>query len=215
MILAILGAIVTMCPFIPPAHPGLNSHSKEILPKEITSQETQELIDRMYDVAYGEDRGQNKKFLVGLAAPQIGIFKRIILVDLEAGAIRHVPKEDPQDIQVFINPEIVWSSEEKSSWREGCFSTGNVLGVVSRSTSVRVRAYDRNGVQFTKEYTGYTARIFQHEIDHLNGIRFPDRIENDSDLHWVEPEQMIEYREKFDHWPTKCPREKWQKMKSG
>lgn len=200
--------------FLPPNHPGLNTRSAEIPLEEISSAETQALIERMYDVAYGEDRGQNKKFLVGLAAPQIGVFKRVILVDLEAAAIRTVPKDNPQEIQVYINPEILWRSEEMASWREGCFSTGKIFGIVPRPNEIIIHAYDRTGQQITQKYEGYTARIFQHEIDHLEGIRFPDRIQNDDHLHWVEEDQVIEYRQKFDTWPQKFPRANWEKLKS-
>jgi peptide deformylase len=62
---------------------------------------------------------------------------------------------------------------------------------------------------------GFVARVFQHEVDHLDGIRFPDRIDNDAHLHWVEPHEIATYAKAAPHWPRLCPRERWLGMKAG
>lgn len=203
-------------PFIAPTDTRLNETSEEVPVSEILSDEIQTIIENMIDIALGKTRNLTKSILVGLAAPQIGIQKRIILVDLAAtGVFTRTETPPPPQIHAFINPEILWRSDETIGWREGCFSTGRIMGIVHRPARVLVQAYDQNGNLIKKEFSGYTARIFQHETDHLHGIRFPDRILNDEDLHWVDEAEVPEYRIVWPTWPKKCPREKWIKMKNG
>ncbi len=202
--------------FLSPTDPRLNQESEVVCPCEITSDETQETIEQMFRVAFGETQDRSKAIMVGLAAPQIGIQERIILVDTAAtGVFTKDSSPPPPKMEVFINPEILWQSEEQLLWREGCFSTGPICGIVPRSKQILVRAYDREGNLITQEYEGYVARIFQHEIDHLNGIRFPDRVSNGEDLHLVEREEHPLYRLNWANWSKKCPREKWLEMKCG
>lgn len=99
---------------------------------------------------------------VGLAAPQVGISKRVIVVDIGEGQFK------------LANPEIVSSSGIQDG-AEGCLSVPDVVGNVKRSERVTVKALDENGDEVTIEASGYLARAFQHEIDHLNGIIFTDK----------------------------------------
>jgi len=100
---------------------------------------------------------------VGLAAPQIGISKRIIVIDTgESGLLE------------LVNPEIVAASGEEVDV-EGCLSIPNTYGEVPRATNVTVTAQDRSGNEFELEAEGLLARVLQHEIDHLDGILFIDR----------------------------------------
>lgn len=105
---------------------------------------------------------------IGLAAPQIGISKQIIAVD----ASELVEDEYPR---VFINPEILESSGE---WvvEEGCLSIPGVSEEVKRPEKILLKFQDETGELFTEEFSGWLSRILQHEIDHLNGILFIDRI---------------------------------------
>ena len=105
---------------------------------------------------------------IGLAAPQIGISKQIIAVD----ASELVEDEYPR---VFINPEILESSGE---WvvEEGCLSIPGVSEEVKRPEKILLKFQDETGELFTEEFSGWLSRILQHEIDHLNGILFVDRI---------------------------------------
>lgn len=196
--------------FVAPNNPILVEIAQPIKTDKITNQETQILIERMLDMAYGEQKDRSKPVLVGLAAPQIGTSKRIILVDIGADG-----KGNVSNLQVFINPEIVFSFNDETEWYEGCYSTDRVCGIVSRPTTVRIKALNREGKEIEQEYSGYVARIFQHEIDHLNGKEFVSHISDDNKLHWVEDEEFPIYRDKeaWRNWPNKCPRERWKQIK--
>ncbi len=106
---------------------------------------------------------------VALAAPQIGVSKRIFIVSEKA--YHENAKWKPL---VFINPEITKASKKLSAAQEGCLSVRWIYGTTSRSESVTVRAQNENGVPFSFGASGLIAQIFQHEIDHLNGILFID-----------------------------------------
>ena len=148
--------------------------------------------------------------MVGLAAPQLGISKRIIIVDVASTGMGGTP-----DLRAYINPKIVERSDQTEQGREGCFSTGNVCGIVERSSNIGIEALDRDGNPLSENWDSFTARIFQHEIDHLDGIRFPERIKDDTKLHWVEPEQFGEYRVHWADWAELCPRATWEAVKVG
>ena len=105
---------------------------------------------------------------VGLAAPQVGILRKAVIV-LETNVAED---EEPYIIEL-INPEII-STEGEQTGSEGCLSVPGEYGLVSRPEKVRVRAQDRDGNFFEVEGTGLTARCFCHEIDHLSGILFTD-----------------------------------------
>lgn len=116
---------------------------------------------------------------VGLAAPQVGILRRAVLV-LET----NVPEGEEEYIIELINPEIVETSGEQEG-PEGCLSVPGVFGWVKRPDHVKVRAQDRDGNPFEVEGDGLTARAFCHEIDHLEGVLFTDlaeRILSDDEL---------------------------------
>lgn len=214
--LRMLNLLLSMSLFLAPTEPSLNEEAYAVCACHIRSDEIQKTIDQMFRVAYGNTEDRSGAILVGLAAPQIGIPKRIILVDLAATGIwGRDTLPPPPRIEAFIDPEIVWKSDRIALGREGCFSTSNICGAVPRAEKIVVRAYDREGNLAIHEWEGYTARIFQHEIDHLDGIRFPDRIEIEEDLHWVEEEELPEYRIHWASWQRRCPREKWLEMKNG
>lgn len=201
--------------FVTPNDPILRKVAQKIPRRKINSQEVKSIIEVMLKKAV-LNRVSKKPFLVGLAAPQIGIPKRIILVDVKATGKRRIKG----DLQVFINPEIIWKSKKTKEWYEGCFSTGRVCGIVSRPTSIKIKGiilrFERNQPQgFEAKYTGYVARIFQHEIDHLDGKLFMDKILNPDHLHWVKKSEFSLYRSKeaWRNWPKKCSFEKWQKIK--
>ncbi len=200
-------------PFTPPGDPLLQKVASEVAPDEILSEKIQSIVEQMFAVARGE-RGEGKKLLmVGLAAPQIGISKRIILVDVGIDT----KDRTPGSLEVFINPEILWSSPAVAEGKEGCYSVDSrVVGIVSRSTDIRIKALDREGNPVETELSGYTARIFQHELDHLDGIRFPDQVGlQGGDLHWVEETDYSEYKENWERWDRKCSKELWDDMKAG
>ncbi len=104
---------------------------------------------------------------IGLAAIQIGVPKRIVTMDL-------AKKDEPRAPQVFINPEIVWSSDERATYEEGCLSIPEYYEEIERPARVRVRYLDRAGTAQEVEAEGLFATCLQHEIDHLNGVLFID-----------------------------------------
>ena len=106
---------------------------------------------------------------VGLAAIQIAEPLRLLVVDT-------AKKEETPAPQVFVNPEIVWSSEERSTYEEGCLSIPEYYAEVERPASVRARALDREGKLRELLAEGLLATVLQHEIDHLNGVLFIDHI---------------------------------------
>jgi peptide deformylase len=198
--------------FVQPNDPILLKIAEPIPEQDITTPSVQSLVDELLDVAYGHRIDREKPTVVGLAAPQVGISRRIIIVDVGATGIGGLSESD---LRVYINPEIVWSSDEREAWCEGCWSTDRVCGVVSRPRRIKVEAFTVEGKKVMEEHEGYVGRIFQHEIDHLNGTEFVNHITDDSKLHWVEDVQWPEYKnnEGWRNWPYKCPRSKWREIK--
>ena len=124
--------------------------------------EVRALVDDMFATMYAAPG-------IGLAAIQIGVPTRVVTMDL-AG------KEEPPQPQVFINPEIVGSSAEKSVYEEGCLSIPEYYEEVERPQAVRVKYLDLDGKPQEIEADGLLATCLQHEIDHLNGVLFIDHI---------------------------------------
>lgn len=109
---------------------------------------------------------------VGLAAPQINVSKRIIVVEYPEN---DAEEDSPVRLYTVVNPEIVQASEKTEFGIEGCLSVPNYLGEVERSLRISVQGYNQYGKKMRIDASDWLARIFQHEIDHLNGILFVDR----------------------------------------
>ena len=129
---------------------------------------------------------------VGLAAPQIGLSDRLIVVEYFEREEDEEKEGSPKKVWAVINPEIVKSSEETLMGVEGCLSIPGLVGEVERHAAIQVKGLNRHGQPVKIKAEGWLARIFQHEIDHLNGILFPDR----ATRVWkpqdeVEPEQEV------------------------
>ena len=112
---------------------------------------------------------------VGLAAPQIGLLERIVVIEYFEKPEEEENEDAPKKVWAVINPEIVKVSEETLMGVEGCLSIPGLLGEVERHAEVHVKALNRHGQPMKIKATGWLARIFQHEIDHLNGILFTER----------------------------------------
>src|SRR5215216_6865960 len=112
---------------------------------------------------------------VGLAAPQIGLSERLIVVEYFENEEDEEQEDAPKKVWAVLNPEIVKASEEKLLGVEGCLSIPNLIGEVERHVSVQVKGLNRHGKPMKIKAEGWLARIFQHEIDHLNGVLFTDR----------------------------------------
>ena len=112
---------------------------------------------------------------VGLAAPQIGLSERIIVIEYFEREEDEEVEEAPKKVWALINPEIVKASEERLMGVEGCLSIPGLIGEVERHAEVQVKGLNRHGKPMKVKARGWLARIFQHEIDHLNGILFTER----------------------------------------
>lgn len=112
---------------------------------------------------------------VGLAAPQIGLLERIVVIEYFEKPEEEENEDAPKKVWAVINPEIVKVSEETLMGVEGCLSIPGLLGEVERYAEVHVKALNRHGKPVKIKAQGWLARIFQHEIDHLNGILFTER----------------------------------------
>ncbi len=112
---------------------------------------------------------------VGLAAPQIGLSERIVVIEYFEKQEDEEKEDAPKKVWAVINPEIVKASPEMMMGVEGCLSIPGLVGEVERHAEVHVKAMNRHGKPVRIKAKGWLARIFQHEIDHLNGIMFTER----------------------------------------
>ena len=114
---------------------------------------------------------------VGLAAPQVNISQRLIVVEYAEHEDNEDMEEKPvkKKLYVMLNPEIIKTSEETVPGVEGCLSVPGVVGEVERFSTIQVKGLNRHGKPMKVKVEGWLARIFQHEIDHVNGVVFPDR----------------------------------------
>lgn len=155
-------------------HTTLRATAKEVPLAMLPSPEIQKIIEEMKKALATQDDG------VAIAAPQIDVSLRIFVVSEKA-----LPNEAGP--VVFINPTIVRLGKKKEMMSEGCLSVRWKYGLVKRATTATVRAYNEHGNQFMVSGKGLLAQIFQHEIDHLNGVLFIDTAINIEDL---PPEQQ-------------------------
>jgi peptide deformylase len=141
--------------------------------ENILADECQQLINKMM-LAVSQSGG------VGIAAPQIHHSVRIFIMCSKPNT--RYPDAPLMAPIAIINPEILHYSSEKVKGWEGCLSVPSMRGLVSRHAQITVRYFDQQGNEQQKELTGFIARIFQHELDHLNGITFIDQLELSKDL---------------------------------
>lgn len=142
--------------------------------------ELRALMDDMLETMYAAPG-------IGLAAAQIGELKRVVVMDLGdkpvEGASDDPEAEESEDLQLarrnprfFVNPEVVWASDEMYAYEEGCLSVPDYYDAVERPARIRVRYMDYAGKQIEEEIEGLYAVCFQHELDHLNGVLFIDHL---------------------------------------
>ena len=133
---------------------------KTCAPFERVDKDVLRLADDMLETMYDAPG-------VGLAAPQIGVLSRMFVMDCTG-------KEDEPDPRVFINPEVVWTSDETNVYNEGCLSLPDMFEDVERPAQARVKYIDLDGNEQEEEFDGLWSTCAQHEIDHLNGKLFID-----------------------------------------
>jgi len=139
--------------------PRLKAVAKDV---EKVDSETRRLVDDMLETMYGAEG-------IGLAAVQIGVAKRVIVMDLDQ-------KEGKKNPRVFINPKLLWVSDELATFQEGCLSVPDIWEDVERPAAIRAEYLDRDGARQTLEADGLLADCLQHEMDHLDGVLFIDHL---------------------------------------
>jgi len=133
----------------------------------------QALIDDLF-ATVAEENG------MGIAAPQVCVSRRIIILAPKPNA--RYPYATTMEPTAMINPEMTWASSNKEKDWEGCLTVPGIRGLVPRHQAIRVRYQTRDGAVLEAEYDGFLARVFQHEVDHLDGLVFLDRVESTKDL---------------------------------
>jgi peptide deformylase len=150
---------MTIRPILTAPDPRLKAVSTNV---DRVDDEIRKLIADMTDSMYEADG-------IGLAAVQIGIPKRVIVIDLDQ-------KEGKKNPRAFINPKILWASEEMASFEEGCLSVPEIWDDVERPARIKAEYLDRDGNCQVLEADGMLATCLQHEMDHLEGILFIDHL---------------------------------------
>ena len=165
-------------------HPALRLRSTSVRKRELKTKKFQNFLDTLAALCL-ESNG------AGIAAPQVGVNKRVIVVHVDPKNPRY-PGKKPFPLTIIINPKVIEKSKEKKEDWEGDLSA-DLRGLVARFTTCTVIGLDRSGspVRFTLGYD-FHARVFQHEIDHLNGIMFVDRVKDTKSL--------TEYEEWKKYW---------------
>lgn len=190
--------------------PRLRTACKEILRRDLHKKKTQLTVDALLDYVYGRNNkgsrsNKAKPMTIGLSANQVGIMEKICIVDF---AVR---RRDHSDVHIFLNPEILWHAKTIVNRWEGCVNFPDIWGEVPRYKSIKVKALDRWGNEFVITAKGWQAVLLQHEIDHLNGTLFIDRLEDPAKAHFVKPNQYKLYKKNHKHWKQFIDVSKWAK----
>jgi len=158
---------VTRLAILSVGHPTLRSPAREVSEQELQTPETQRFIDDLIETM--RDAGG-----AGLAANQVDDLRRIAVIEVDQNA--RYPYKPPIPLTVIVNPRLEPVDEETVAINEGCLSVPDLRGEAERHVSIRVSYLDRDGAAHEELYRGLTAGTFQHEIDHLDGVLFLDRV---------------------------------------
>jgi len=158
--------------------PVLRQKARPLSREEILDRSTQELIEAMRETMHDAPG-------VGLAAPQVGFSLQLVVIEDQAEFIQKLPAEQvaerersPVPFHVLINPKLTLLSSEAAEFFEGCLSVAGFTAVVPRAKQVRVEGLNEKAEPVIIEATGWYARILQHEIDHLGGVLYVDRMKS-------------------------------------
>jgi peptide deformylase len=154
--------------------PVLRERARELTAAELASAPVQTLIDDLIETMRAASGA-------GLAANQVGELLRVAVIEVD-GTNERYPYKPPIPLTVIVNPVIEPLDDELFEINEGCLSVPDVRGVVPRNVSIRVRYRDRDGAEHSVVRRGLTAGTFQHEVDHLDGVLFTDRVSDPSTL---------------------------------
>jgi peptide deformylase len=150
---------MTVRPILTAPDPRLKTVAKDV---HKVDGEIRHLIDDMLETMYKADG-------IGLAAVQVGVAKRVIVMDIDQ-------KDGKRNPRVFVNPRLLWTSEELASFEEGCLSVPDIWEEVERPARIRAEYRDRDGKKQTLAADGLLADCLQHEMDHLDGVLFIDHL---------------------------------------
>ena len=150
---------MTVRPILTAPDPRLQAISTDV---ETVDDAIRQLVDDMADSMYAADG-------IGLAAVQIGVPKRVLVIDLDQ-------KEGKKNPRAYINPKILWASDEVAVYEEGCLSVPEIWDDVERPARIKCEYLDRDGNKQLLEADGMLATCLQHEMDHLNGVLFIDHL---------------------------------------
>lgn len=159
-------------------HPTLREKAALIDQKTILTKDFQSLIEDMIETMHDADG-------IGLAAPQIDESIQLAVIEFDPENDRY-KIDDTQSLIVFINPKITILNKEAASYWEGCLSVPGLRGKVSRPQHISVDYLDREGLPQRIEVKGFIATVIQHELDHLDGILYIDKLTSSQDLAFVE-----------------------------
>ncbi len=162
---------MTELPIITVGHPALRERTRDVSAQELREPGTQRFIDDLIETMRAAGGA-------GLAATQVGDTRRIAVIEVDDNP--RYPYKPPIPLTVIVNPRLQPADDETFPINEGCLSVPDLRGVVDRHVTVRVRYLDRAGRTHEEVRRGLTAGTFQHEIDHLDGILFLDRVRDPS-----------------------------------
>jgi peptide deformylase len=165
---------LTILPIRVLGDPVLRQAAREVTPEELRGEEIQRLIDDMIETMRAADGA-------GLAAPQVGASLRIAMIEVRPGNPRY-PYKPQIPLTVIVNPEFTAIDEVTFATNEGCLSMPDLRGDLERFENITARYLDRDGEVHEETHRGLTAGTFQHEVDHLDGILFVDRMADLSSL---------------------------------
>lgn len=152
-------------------HPALRKIAEQVI--NISESKTQKFLDQLLQFVIDKNG-------MGIAAPQVERSEKIFIMSSKPNArYPYAPDMEPTFV---INPEILWTSPDIEKDWEGCLSIPGIRALVPRHQSIKVQFYSRHGEIIKAEYSGFIARIFQHEFDHLIGKVFLDRVESSQDI---------------------------------
>lgn len=158
-------------------HPLLRMRSEKV--DDPASNEVKRLVSNMISTL-------NRAKGAGLAAPQVGVLKRVVIFRVPKERIKEERNSNIVDLTVLVNPKIKILTKKKEMGWEGCLSVPGLRGIVSRFYSVRYSGYTTDGKKIIREAKGFHARVVQHECDHLDGVLYPMRMKDMSSLSFTD-----------------------------
>lgn len=165
-------------PVLRMGHPLLRQIAQNVTSEEIKSEEFNQLIKDMYDTMKQEGG-------IGIAAPQIGVSKQVTIIELPEDSDRY-EEVQKTPLLVIINPILTVIDDEKKGYWEGCLSVPGLRGYVERPQKIKVEFTDLDLKKQTLELDGFLATVFQHELDHLSGTLYIDKIKDTKHLSYEE-----------------------------